>query len=205
DRAPVANSPSFASARPELQRRIVNANLRYGTSAAAKTLAKIAADESAPDRFRAEALHDLGNWEHPSGRDQITGLWRPAEGVRPAEVAVDAVEPQLARLIQSAPDSVRGAAASTAAALRINSGADALLASVRSSGAASARVEALRALASLRDSRLGEALQSAQADPAEELRREALKHQSEFKPSDAIGQIQTVLQSGTVGEKQTAL
>src|SRR5262249_51100087 len=163
---------TFTQARPELQRRIVNANFRYGTAVAARTLTQIAADENAPERFRAEALRDLGNWEHPSGRDQITGLWRPAEGARPAQVAIDAVEPQLAKLIQSAPDSVRGAAAVTAASLRINSVAEALLASVRSSGAASARVEALRALAALQDSHLAEALQSAQADPAEELRRE---------------------------------
>jgi quinoprotein glucose dehydrogenase len=205
DLALLASSPAFTQMRPELQRRIVNANFRYGTAGTARALTQIAANDGAPDRFRAEALRDLANWEHPSGRDQITGLWRPAEGARPSDIAAEAVEPQLAKLIQSAPDSVRSAAAITAAALRINSVADALLASVRSSGAPSARVEALRALATLHDSRLAEALQSAQADPAEELRREALKHQSEFRPADAIAQIETVLQNGTIGEKQTAL
>ncbi len=205
DLAALANSPTFATARPELQRRVVNANFRYGTTATAKTLARIAADENMTDRFRAEALRNLGHWEHPSGRDQITGLWRPAEGAHPAQDAIEAIEPQLAALIQSAPDSVRQAAAIAAASLRITSVGDSLLASVRSSGAPSARVEALRALATLRDSHLAEAVQSAQTDASEELRREALKHQSELQPSGALAQIETVLQNGTIGEKQTAL
>jgi quinoprotein glucose dehydrogenase len=183
----------------------VNANFRYGTAGTARALADLAASESAPERFRAEALRDLANWEHPSGRDQITGLWRPAEGARPAQDAVRAVEPRLASLIQSGPDSVRAAAAVAAASLRIDSVGEALLAFVRSSGAPAARIEALRALATLHDRHLAEAVQSAQADPSEELRREALKHQSELQPSSALTQIETILQTGTTGEKQTAL
>jgi quinoprotein glucose dehydrogenase len=165
----------------------------------------MAANEALPDSLRAEALQDLANWEHPSGRDAVTGLWRPVAGTRPAKEAVEALEPQVAALIGAGPTAVRAAAASAAAALKIESAGEALLASVRSNGGASARVEALRALAALNDSRLPEALQAAQADASEEMRKEAIKYQAESKSGGALAQIENVLQNGTIGEKQTAL
>jgi quinoprotein glucose dehydrogenase len=87
----------------------------------------------------------------------------------------------------------------------MSSTGEALLASVRSGGAGFPRVEALRALASLHDSRLKDAVQSAQADSNEDLRKEALKFQSEIQPSGALAEISHALQNGTTGEKQAAL
>lgn len=205
DLAALAASPSLAEARPELQRRVVNANFRYGTAASAKALAQLATDSRLNESFRAEALRDLANWEHPSGRDPITGLWRPTAGVRPAKDAAEAIEPKVAGLLQTGPESVRIAAASAAAALNLRSLGGALLATVQSKSEPRARVEAIRALATLHDSRLTEAVHFAQNDAEEELRREALKYSSELAPGGALSQIESVLQNGSTGEKQTAL
>jgi len=203
--AALAKSSELSKARPELVRRVLNANYRYGTAETAKTLAQLAGLNGLSETLRAEAVSDLGNWEHPSGKDAVTGLWRPAVGTREAQDARYALEPILANLIQSGPDSVRSAAANAAAMLQVSSMGEALLSAVRSEGAAGPRVEALRALAALRDAHLMEAVQSARADSNEQLRREALKFQTELKPSDAIAEIAAVLRAGTIGEKQTAL
>ncbi len=199
------SSESGPKAAPELSRRIANANFRYGTPETARNLAQIAKQNSWPEQIRAEALDDLGNWVNPSGRDPVTGLWRPMVGARSERDAVSALEPGIADLIEKSPDRVRVAAARVAAKLNIKSAGEALLASVRSAGNSNARVEALRALAALNDSRLPEAIQVAQNDPTESLRKEALKFQSQLKPSNALEQIAATLQNGTIGEKQSAL
>jgi quinoprotein glucose dehydrogenase len=126
-------------------------------------------------------------------------------GARPSKDAVDALQPAIASLVQSGPDAVRVAAAKAAAALKLEAG-EALLAAVRSNGSAEPRVESLRALAALGDEqRLGAAVEAAQKDNDEALRREALKFQSQIKPSGAIDKIAAVLENGSMGEKQTAL
>jgi len=202
--AALAGHPDFAKFPAPLARRVVNANYRYGTRETAQALAEVAANGQAADAQRAEALRLLAEWERPSGRDAITGLWRPLAGARPEKQAVEALQPALAALIQSGPDSVRAAAARSASALQITEAGGALLAAVRASGSPAPRVAALRALAALRDPRLAEAVQAAQSDPAGELRSEALKFQSELKPSGALAQIRAALDSGPLAEKQAA-
>jgi quinoprotein glucose dehydrogenase len=189
----------------ELARRIVNANYRYGTAETAKVLAEIATRKAWPEQVRAEALQDLGNWEHPSGRDQVTGLWRPVTGARKEQDAVKAVQPGLAELIKDSEEQVGAAAAELAAKLNLDSAGEALLARVKSKGSSKARLEALRALGSLKDERLAEAVQFARNDPSEALRKEALRFGSQLKPSNAIEQIAAKLQNGTLGEKQGAM
>jgi len=203
--AAVAASGDVASLPFPFLRRVVNANYRYGTADSAKNLAAIATSGAVPAELRADALRNLAEWEHPSGRDRITGLWRPVVGPRSERHAAEAIEPHLARLLQDAPDRVRIGAAQAAAALGVTSAADPLLTLVRSSEASNLRVEALRALAALKDSRLADALQAAEKDSSETLRREALRFQSQLKPSGALAQIERALETGTLGEKQSAL
>jgi quinoprotein glucose dehydrogenase len=203
--AGLGKSARVATFRPELLRRIVNANYRNGTRAAAQALADLASNDRLPPEIRAESLDDLATWERPSGRDRVTGLWRPVVGPRFERHAVEAIEPNLAALLREGPDAVRAAAAELAGRARIASAADALTASIRSSGSSAPRVAALRALAALDDPRLAEMIEFAQNDSSEELRKAALRFQSRLKPSGALEQIQKTLDSGTVGEKQSAL
>src|SRR2546425_12378668 len=77
--------------------------------------------------MRVEALEELADWPHPSGRDRVVGLWRPVAAVRPRETAVEALQPALAGILRATPDSVQVAATRAAGRLNI-AGAAPLLA-----------------------------------------------------------------------------
>lgn len=195
-----------AGKAPELQRRVVNANYRFGTKQTALALARLAGNEDLPEGIRAEALNDLANWETPSGRDAVTGLWRPAVGARQAKDAVEAVDASLGKLLASGPPAVRGAAAKFAAAKSVSSAGEPLVALAKDGNAeASARVEALRALVALKDARLESVVEAAREDASEAVRKEALRAQAALKPAGMLPQLEAVLKSGTVGEQQAAL
>src|SRR6185436_5111048 len=101
-----------------LLRRVVNANFRLGASANALALAKFAARSAGPAALRAEAVQELGDWAKPSGRDQVTGLWRPLPP-RDAKTAADALRTVMTDILRTAPDKVRLAAIHTTALLAI--------------------------------------------------------------------------------------
>jgi quinoprotein glucose dehydrogenase len=190
----------------ELSRRVVNANLRYGTKESAKTLVTLASDENLPDRIRIDALEGLGNWEHPSGRDRITGLWRPTAGPRDVNHAKDALRPQITKLLASGPDQVRLAAARAARELELPEAANELARWIKeSAGSSRMRIEALAALKTIAPSRLGEVLPAAMNDKLEDVRREAIKFSAETKTTDPTQELASILATGTTGEKQSAL
>ncbi|MCD6050315.1 MAG: repeat protein, partial [Verrucomicrobia bacterium] len=94
-----AGSNTEPSPRDAILRRIINANFRLGTSANADAVSALAGDERLPEGIRVEALTQLGEWAAPSGRDQVSGLWRPL----PKRSGPDAthVEPMALKLITS--------------------------------------------------------------------------------------------------------
>lgn len=194
-------------AAPELARRVVNANLRYGTRESANNLVQLALDDSQPNPVRVDSLEDLGVWEHPSGRDRITGLWRPTAGPRDVKHAKDALRPQITKLLASGPDQVRLAAARTARELELTEAADELARWIKESGGtARMRIEALAALNVIGPARLGEVLPAALNDKLEDVRREAIKYSAKLKTdADPTQQLASVLATGTTGEKQSAL
>jgi quinoprotein glucose dehydrogenase len=69
-----------------LLRRAISANLRLGTSAAAKRVAAFGADSSRPAVVRVEAVSALGVWSAPSPLDRVDGfhlgsaMQQPREG-----------------------------------------------------------------------------------------------------------------------------
>lgn len=203
--AAVAARSDLAGLKLEMQRRVLNANYRYGTKESAQAVAAIADNDQLPDQIRADALRDLSEWEHPSGRDRITGMWRPVVGPRSERDAVQAIEPKIASLILSGENQVRIAAAAAAGTLKMNAASDALFKTIQSDAAAAVRVEALRALAAMNDARLADAVQIAATDSNEQMRKESLKFSSFLKPAGALAQIDQALSNGTTGEKQSAL
>ncbi len=195
-----------AGQSPELLRRVASANYRFGTSDSAAALGRLAAKEELPEAIRAEAIHHLATWQDPSGRDAVTGLWRPAVGARRQKDAVDALEGGLAKLLGAAPTPVRTAAARFAAAQSVASAGAALagLATDASAGA-SARVEAMRALVTLKDSRLESVVEAVREDASEPVRQEALRAQAALKPAGALAKLEAVVRDGTSGEQQASL
>lgn len=201
----VAVSLPTTEEKEALFRRVLNANFHVGTTQTAKALAAFAATKDAPDSMRAEALEELADWEHPSGRDRVIGLWRPVAAVRHRETAVQSLEPVLTDLIRKAPESVSITAIQAAKDLEITNVAPILSELVASSSLnANVRIEALRALSTLNLQVFQKALNVAQSDSNEQLRKAATELQAFAKSSDAAAKLEAMLQKGTLGEKQAA-
>ncbi|MFM7215055.1 MAG: HEAT repeat domain-containing protein [Verrucomicrobiota bacterium] len=201
---------------PALARRVINANQRFGTVKTAQALAKFSAERRGADPIRAEALDCLSIWAKNPGRDRITGLWRPTAFARDAVVPRDALKPFMDELLSTAPNPVRSAAAVTAGSLEIKEAAPVLASIVRErQGDATLRVAAIQALARIQTGQYLLALEAAQKDPEEAVRKAALKMSVEFPPqaqseggtsvADPTGRLVEVIRSGTLAEKQGAM
>ncbi len=188
-----------------LLRRIVNAQFRLGQPTNAAALAAWAASEIGPSSVRAEALQLLENWEEPSGRDAVTGLWRPLKARNPL-VARAALRPRFSELLASPSTSVKVAAMHTATRLKMAEGAEAAQGVVANQAQpAGVRVEALKALAAFKSDRLDAALKVATASGDEGLRNEATRIESLIRPAAALARLTNTLASGTLSEQQSAL
>ncbi|MFM1768697.1 MAG: hypothetical protein RJA22_1226 [Verrucomicrobiota bacterium] len=189
-----------------LLRRVVNAHFRLGGAGSAMALADFAASGPGPDAVRAEAIGTLANWAQPSGRDAVTGLWRPLDrGKRQIAAARNALKARLPALLQGQPAAVEQAVLKTAASLAVPEALPAAFAVLADTGrAAKVRAEALQALVELKSPRLDEALSLALADQAEAVRTVATRVQAKRKPGDATAQLRSVLAQGGLREKQAA-
>jgi quinoprotein glucose dehydrogenase len=201
-------------------RRVLNANYRFGTEATAKALATYAAREDAPMTLRAEALDALSQWPANSGRDRISGLWRPTAFARSEKVPNEALKPVSNALLTSAPAPVRAATARAAGALKLTEASPALSALVIQGAAdGAARSDALRALSLLQTPDYAPALAAAREDKDEKVRSLATQLAVEVPPvaarsagsggnsasSGSTAPLEKALASGSATEKQSAL
>jgi quinoprotein glucose dehydrogenase len=201
---------------PALARRVINANQRFGTAKTAQALAKFSAEGRGAEPIRAEALDCLSIWAKNSGRDRVTGLWRPTAFVRDTAVPLEALKPFMDELLSTAPNPVRAAAAAAAGSLGIKEAAPLLASIVRErQGDASLRVAAIQALARIQTGQYVLALEAAQKDPEESVRKAALKMSVEFPPqaqveggapaADPTAKLIEAIRMGTLAEKQSAM
>ncbi|WP_417744942.1 PVC-type heme-binding CxxCH protein [Rosistilla oblonga] len=121
---PIAEAlPALADqiARPTdddaLMRRVLNANFRIGSNDRLVAVARYAAEPSASESLRLEALEMLSQWKQPDALDRVINHWRPMKPRPDAEVAA-AVTDQLSRLL-SAPEPIANRAIELAAELEI--------------------------------------------------------------------------------------
>ena len=198
-----------------LGRRVINANYRFGTRETAAALAQVASREGA-EAYRVEALDALAAWPRNSGRDRVSGLWRPTAFARDARVPAEALQPVVSTLVASGPNSVRAAAARAAGSLKLRSAGPALAELIlQKQGDGLARTAAITALAELQTPEYAGALAAAQNDSEESVRKAALKLSVEAPPVAASGsapaaadpttRLAAVLNSGSLAEKQNAL
>ncbi|MEP6662452.1 MAG: PVC-type heme-binding CxxCH protein, partial [Verrucomicrobiota bacterium] len=186
-------------------RRVLNANYRVGTRESAEALAAFSTQKESAETLRGEALEMLGEWKTPPGLDKVTGLWRPLPS-RDGQIAANAIKPYLSELLKSSPAKVQIAAVKLAGELNLPEISPELFALVKNKTmAADARLESLKILAKNNDTKLLEAVQIAATDKDENLRKEALTLQAKLKPAQADNALTKALESGSVGEKQTAL
>ncbi len=205
------------SDNPVVYRRVINANYRFGTAGSAKALAAYAGRTGAPEAGRAEAIELLADWPADSGRDRITGLWRPTAFARRAKEPADALRPVVNDLLAGQPDRVRAAAARAAGTLKIGEASPALAAIVTGGQSTPAtRIAALNALFALGAAELPAALEAAAADADENVRKTAAQLSVEVPPATAggrapagpgaaVGRLVGILDSGSLAEKQNAL
>jgi len=212
---------------PVVVGRLVNANLRAGTAAHARRLADIGADAAKPEPVRQDALLALGSWGEPSGRDRVTGVWRPLiASSRDGVVPTEALKPHVSSLIGTGPESVQLAAIQAVSRLKIREASGALLELVRSApptepapteqdagrgrgrrgaGPRSLAIEALNALEVLGTPELTTALEVATASGNERLASAAAAIRARAGMGDVLAQIRTTLENGSIGAKQSAI
>jgi quinoprotein glucose dehydrogenase len=153
---------------------------------------------------RAEALDALAHWSKPSGRDRVTGLWRPL-AERRADPARTALASDIRTLLVQGPETVAAAAARAAAALEIHEAEPALThLATTEGGASSVRSAALRALADLHPPDLLATVKVAALSSTGGVRSTAIDILARESPADAIPALRAVLESGSTRERQAA-
>jgi quinoprotein glucose dehydrogenase len=184
--------------------RVLNANFRLGKAENAAAVAKAVGRAEIPEGLRIEALRELGEWAKPSGRDRVVGLWRPLQP-RPSSLAADAVRATLGGILNG-PDKVRLEAARVAAKLGIKEIGPALVDLLADKNrSVTVRIEALRALQTLDDPRLSQAMELALKDEDAKLRTQGRRVLAKVQPAQAVAELEKVLEGGTVSERQGAL
>jgi quinoprotein glucose dehydrogenase len=186
--------------------RVVNAHYRLGEPANATVLAALAADATANEAGRKEALSVLTIWANPAPKDRLLYLWRPLAN-RPADPAAAALTPLISTILANGSGPVQEAAAVAASRLGLKGAADALLAiAVNVQAGKAARIESLRALAAMKDPRLAQAAREAITDRDTKLRAEALKALVSADAAAALKTISEILSSNApASEKQGAV
>lgn len=201
-----AGSNTEPTPRDAILRRIINANFRIGLASNAEALSSMAGNDKLPEGIRIEALTQLGNWAAPSGRDQVSGLWRPL----PKRTAPDAknLEPMAAKLIDSQSSAItKIALLETAEMLNWKSLSDAAFGIVSDAKAdKKLRVAALHYMGASKSPKLTQAVELASKDKAEEVRTAATKLAASVSTgAGAVATLAKTLASGGVSEKQAAL
>lgn len=190
---------------PHILSRAVNANYRLGSIENAKALAAFAADIDVPEGSRKDALEALAIWAKPDGKDRLVGIWRPIPD-RDGSAAVAAMTSVAPTLLKESPAKVQEATAKLTAKLAIASAGDALfqLASNPKAGEL-ARIESIRALASLKDVHLPQIAKIAAGDASAKIRTEGVQALAGSDPQGALKFISNIIKTGTVIEKQGGL
>ena len=197
----------FTNQFEALQLRVINANFRLGHSENAQTLASYAGRENSSAAASAEALTDLSNWAEPGRRDRIVGVFRLYESGRQKQDAAAALQPVVNKIIAGAkPEKVKLAAIVAINQLQLSGCGEALYQIFSGSkNSEMVRVAALKTLGELKDSSLDAAVKSAQADSSELIRKEGNRLATEMRPDTALVQIRSILEGGSVPEKQGSL
>lgn len=195
-----------AEADPALVRRVLNANYRLGVEATAAALAQYAANAEMPEAHREEAIRLLGQWPNPSGRDEVTGIWRPIVAGRNVEDPSKALAPVVGALIQDPSGSIQLATVQAVRKLGLASAAPALVSTLENDNAPeSVQLEALQTIVELNASEIEQAVQLAVQSSRSSVRGEGSKLRAQMRPDDGLTPILEALEEGTIADKQQAL
>jgi quinoprotein glucose dehydrogenase len=157
-----------------------------------------------PEGAVVDALHALGEWADPSGRDRILHVWRPIP-TRGPEAAREILGCGIDRLLESGSDAVKQAAATAAGALGMKQAGEKIAALVWK-GNPWVRIAALKALAALKDDRLAGAVTVAVADKDPNVRKEATKLLAQLQLPNSVALLEkSASEDGPIGARQNAI
>lgn len=189
-----------------LLRRAINANLRVGGEEAMQNLISYSMKEGSPVAMRREALEALSTWAKPSVLDRVTGRYRGVIERDPAPLKAKASN-AISQLLKNQDKDLRLSAVKAIGKLQISEGSDQLFTILQKDKNPEVRVAALRALASLKDKRMDQAMERALSDPEKSVRVAALDllSQLEIDQQLLVNLLSDVIEKRTTEEKQAAL
>lgn len=187
--------------------RVVEANFREGSAAAAEALARIASDAKASTLARNEAVAALAGFASSQPRSLVTGSYRPLPpGQRDSQAARQHLAAALDKLLVRQQPAVFQKTAAACGQLRITQAAPHLARAVRERwGTEATRLAALAALSELEAPEFASALVRASKDPAARVRLWALKTRLAATPASVPEVASDALRSGSTQEKQVAI
>ena len=203
---PLGVKPVDKSEFPHM-RRAIEACVVEGTPETAGLLCDFALSPANPLPMRLEALDALASWTNAKPRNRVNGAYRVIDGTsRNAEAFRAIVARKLAPLAESADPVVRSAVSEAAAKIGVSLDPEAALRAVNDAALPpSERVSSLRALAADKTNRLDQALNSALASNAPELRAEARTMLLQRGDERGLAALSAAALNGTVLERQRAI
>jgi putative membrane-bound dehydrogenase-like protein len=200
----VLGNPRFRN--EALLRRAISANLRSGSEKAMQNLIQYALREGSPVIMRAEAIDALSTWTKPSVLDRVDGRYRGIITRDPGLIKKNSGE-VLIKLLTHKELPLRLSAAKAMGKLNIPNASSQLFASLKNDREAILRVEALRALATLENDQIGEAIRQALSDNEKSVRIAGLDllAKSNMPKPIMVSLLSDVINKRTTEEKQAAL
>ena len=189
-----------------LIRRAINANLRVGTDEALQNLIDYAKKQGFPAPMRAEAIAALSTWARPSVVDRVDGRYR---GViqRDSTIVKSKAGEFFVEMLKSNDVGVRLAAVKAIGKLGITEASAQLLTILKKDQQAEVRVEALKAMATMQDAKMDEAIKHAMADKEKPVRVAGIALIDKLNISKQLMAtlLSDVIDSKTTEEKQASL
>lgn len=186
-----------------LLRRALNAAYRLGTEKSAADLAAFAADLTAPEPLRLEALTMLGEWSPDDPRNRVTGHFDPIP-TRPIGPAVAALTPRIDELMASQ-ETIRERTIEVAATLGIRKIVPQLVKRVNDpQQRARVRAAALRGLTQMSPEDAVNAARKIHEQWPPELSRAALQTLARHDAARSVGRVIQGTRSVSLSVRQTA-
>ncbi len=189
-----------------LIRRMINANLRVGTTQSMQELIKFSLDSENDTAMRMEALMALSTWIRPSVVDRVDGRYRGVIERDPAEVRIKAA-PSIPELLKDPIEEIRVQTLRTLSKLGVQESTGQVELVLTQDKSASVRAEALNALVELDEEKAKLAIQKVLNKEAESVRIAALNQLENVRidPGEISRSLENILVQGSSEEQQAAI
>lgn len=179
--------------------RCLNAAYRLGEIT---LVANYAANKSAPERLRVEAIKMLAKWTQPDERDRYLNAWRPIEqrGSKQPTLALSSIAQELI----GGSEPIQLATISALVDYRMSGQVDALMSLTSGKTSPKVRSEAMKAISKIDKARAKTLIEPMLADTDWQVSAAALEVLAEIEPARAAAGLSKALQSPELEARQAA-